>query len=69
MVPALDAGSRGRVNAGLASVRRHLDPVPASRLREVNRVLEDTAWGAYRTEFFPTYDYRAVGLAEHEKAR
>ncbi len=43
--------------------------LPASRLREVNRVLEDTAWGAYRTEFFPTYDYRAVGLAEHEKVR
>jgi hypothetical protein len=43
--------------------------LPASRLREVNRVLEDTAWGAYRTEFYPTYDYKAVGLAEHEKAR
>src|SRR5712671_5274262 len=23
--------------------------LPASRLREVNRVLEDTAWGSYRT--------------------
>jgi hypothetical protein len=43
--------------------------LPASRLREVNRVLEDTAWGAYRTEFYPTYDYKAVGMAEHEKAR
>ncbi|MBE7197519.1 MAG: hypothetical protein INR70_06925 [Parafilimonas terrae] len=43
--------------------------LPATRLREVNRVLEDTAWGAYRTEFYPTYDYKAVGLAEHEKAR
>jgi hypothetical protein len=42
--------------------------LPASRIREVNRVLEDTAWGAYRTEFFPTYDYKAVGLAEHDKA-
>jgi hypothetical protein len=42
--------------------------LPASRLREVNRVLEDTAWGAYRTEFYPTYDYKAIGLAEHEKA-
>jgi len=42
--------------------------LPASRLREVNRVLEDTAWGAYRTEFYPTYDYKAVGLGEHEKA-
>ena len=43
--------------------------LPASRLREVNRVLEDTAWGPYRTEFFPTYDYKAVGMAEHDKAQ
>ncbi len=43
--------------------------LPASRLREVNRVLENTAWGAYRTEFYPTYDYKAIGLAEHEKAQ
>lgn len=43
--------------------------LPASRLREVNRVLEDTAWGAYRTEFYPTYDYKAIGLAEHERAK
>jgi hypothetical protein len=43
--------------------------LPASRLREVNRVLEDTAWGTYRTEFYPTYDYKAVGIAEHEKAQ
>ena len=43
--------------------------LPASRIREVNRVLEDTAWGAYRTEFYPTYDYKSVGLSEHEKAQ
>jgi hypothetical protein len=43
--------------------------LPASRLREVNRVLENTAWGAYRTEFYPTYDYKAIGLGEHEKAQ
>jgi hypothetical protein len=43
--------------------------LPASRIREVNRVLEDTAWGAYRTEFYPTYDYKAVGIAEHDKAQ
>ena len=43
--------------------------LPASRLREVNRVVEDTAWGAYHTEFYPTYDYKAVGLAAHEKAQ
>lgn len=43
--------------------------LPAARIREVNRVLEDTAWGAYRTEFYPTYDYKAIGLAEHDKAK
>ncbi|WGD52841.1 hypothetical protein QA641_02505 [Bradyrhizobium sp. CB1650] len=42
--------------------------LPASRLREVNRIIEDTAWGPYRTEFYPTYDYKAVGMAQHEKA-
>jgi hypothetical protein len=39
--------------------------VPPDRLREVNRVIEDTAWGGYRTEFYPTYDYRQ--LAEQER--
>ncbi|WP_435302629.1 hypothetical protein [Paraburkholderia strydomiana] len=34
--------------------------VPASRLREVNRAIETTAWGGYRTEFYPTYDYKAL---------
>jgi len=43
--------------------------LPASRLREVNRLLEDKAWGAYRTEFYPTYDYKAVGMAAHDKAQ
>lgn len=43
--------------------------LPASRLREVNRILEDSAWGAYHTEFYPTYDYKAVGLGQHDKAQ
>jgi hypothetical protein len=43
--------------------------LPASRLREVNRILEDTAWGAYRTEFYPTYDYKAVGIGQHDRAK
>lgn len=34
--------------------------VPADRLRDVNRIIEGTAWGGYRTEFYPTYDYRAL---------
>jgi len=32
--------------------------VPAEKLREVNRVIENSAWGGYHTEFYPTYDYR-----------
>jgi hypothetical protein len=43
--------------------------LPASRLREVNRIIETSAWGAYRTEFYPTYDYKAIGIANHEKAK
>lgn len=43
--------------------------LPASRLREVNRVIENSAWGAYRTEFYPTYDYKAVGIGNHDKAK
>jgi hypothetical protein len=43
--------------------------LPASRLREVNRIFETTAWGAYHTEFYPTYDYKSVGIGNHEKAQ
>ena len=43
--------------------------LPASRLREVNRILENSAWGSYRTEFYPTYDYKAIGIAAHDKAQ
>jgi len=41
--------------------------LPASRLREVNRAIENTAWGSYRTEFYPTYDYKAI--AEQQRSR
>ena len=43
--------------------------LPASRLREVNRIFETSAWGSYHTEFYPTYDYKAIGVASHEKAQ
>jgi hypothetical protein len=42
--------------------------VPAEKLREVNRIIEDTAWGGYRTEFYPTYDYKAVAEQTHAQA-
>ncbi|RON85625.1 hypothetical protein [Pseudomonas fluorescens] len=41
----------------------------ASRLAEVNLALENTAWGSYRTEFYPTYDFKSIALAEQIKAR
>lgn len=40
---------------------------PPARLREINRILEDTAWGGYRTEFFPTYDYKAAAEAQRQQ--
>jgi hypothetical protein len=42
--------------------------VPAEKLREVNRIVEDTAWGGYRTEFYPTYDYKAIAEQSHAQA-
>ena len=43
--------------------------LPASRLAAVNLALENTAWGPYKTEFFPTYDYREIYQAARNKAR
>lgn len=39
--------------------------VPPARLREVNRMIEQKGWGAYRTEFYPTYDYLPVWKEAH----
>ena len=43
--------------------------LPASRLAAVNLALENTAWGSYRTEFFPTYDFKEIALAGQKKVR
>lgn len=34
--------------------------VPPSRLRDVNLAIEKKAWGAFSTEFYPTYDFRPI---------
>lgn len=39
---------------------------PAHRLREVNRAIEGTAWGAFRTEIYATYDFRAVARDQRQ---
>jgi len=43
--------------------------VPAERLREVNRAIEQTAWGGYRTEFYATYDYKSAAEELRAKAQ
>lgn len=42
--------------------------VPPERLREVNRVVEQTAWKSFRTEFYPTYDAREIARTLRERA-
>jgi hypothetical protein len=43
--------------------------LPPDRLREVDEVLQQSAWGAFRTEFYPAYDYRALAERERRAAR
>jgi hypothetical protein len=42
--------------------------LPPEKLREVNLAVENAGWGAYRSEFYPTYDFRPV-WEEQRKAR
>jgi hypothetical protein len=41
--------------------------VPPEKLRAVNPALEENAWGAYRTEFYATYDFRPVWESSYRK--
>ena len=41
--------------------------VPPEKLRAVNLALEENAWGAYRTEFYATYDFRPVWESTYRK--
>ncbi len=34
--------------------------VPPAKLRQVNLAIEQSAWGAFSTEFYPTYDFTKV---------
>ena len=42
---------------------------PAEKLREVNLAIEHGAWGAFRTEFYPTYDYKSIWEAQRQGAK
>ena len=43
--------------------------VRGKRLREVNHTIEETAWGGSHTEFYPTYDLKAVAEELHTKGQ
>ena len=42
--------------------------VPASRLRDVNLAIEKNAWGAFKTEFYATYDFTPAWHKFREQA-
>lgn len=42
---------------------------PAERLREVNLAIERGAWGAFRTEFYATYDYKSIWEQDRKKRK
>ena len=41
--------------------------VPPDKLRAVNLAIEQNAWGAYRSEFYPTYDFKPVWQSQYKK--
>jgi hypothetical protein len=43
--------------------------LPADQLRAVNLAIEQNAWGAFETAFYPTYDFRPVWQGIKERAR
>jgi hypothetical protein len=42
--------------------------VPPARLRELNRAVEQSAWKAFRTEFYPTYDAKEIAKTLRDQA-
>jgi hypothetical protein len=41
--------------------------LPAEKLRDVNLAIEKKAWGAFKTEFYPTYDFRKVWETNYKR--
>jgi hypothetical protein len=42
--------------------------LPADKLRPVNLAIERGAWGGFRSEFYPTYDYLQIFQAQRAEA-
>jgi hypothetical protein len=43
--------------------------VPPDKLRAVNLAIEQSAWGAFKTEFYATYDFRPVWESTYKKMK
>ncbi|TKT69520.1 hypothetical protein [Aquamicrobium sp. LC103] len=41
---------------------------PAEKLRDVNRSIESSAWGAFRSEMYATYDFLPIALQQRKMA-
>jgi hypothetical protein len=41
--------------------------VPPDKLRAVNLAIEQNAWGAYRSEFYATYDFQPIVQIDHKR--
>jgi hypothetical protein len=42
--------------------------LPAEKLRAVNLAIERGAWGGFRSEFYPTYDYLQIYQGQRAEA-
>ena len=43
--------------------------LPPSKLRDVNLAIEKSAWGAFNTEFYPTYDFTEIWKKRRAEAK
>jgi len=43
--------------------------LPPSKLRDVNLAIEKSAWGAFDTEFYPTYDFTEIWKKRRAEAK
>ncbi len=41
--------------------------LPPDKLRDVNLAIEENAWGAFKTEFYATYDFKPIWESTYKK--
>jgi hypothetical protein len=41
--------------------------LPPDKLRDVNLAIEENAWGAFKTEFYATYDFKPIWESTYRK--